>query len=85
MMRAWCAHAVGHVSNVPLGCGHTGNVPHVRNRPTPPIVEASSSQTPKATPATCGYNVFRGRTACTDERGAANCHTLKEKDNVTLF
>ncbi len=29
MMRAWCAHVVGHVSNVPLGCGHVGNVPHL--------------------------------------------------------
>ena len=35
MMRAPSAHLVGHVSNVPLGCGHVGNVPHVRENGKP--------------------------------------------------
>ncbi len=30
-----CAHLVGHVSNVPLGCGHVGNVPHARKGTVP--------------------------------------------------
>ena len=32
MMCAPGAHLGGHVFNEPLGCGHVGNVPHVRGR-----------------------------------------------------
>ncbi len=29
LVRKFCAHAVGHTSNGPSGCGHPGNVPHL--------------------------------------------------------